>query len=119
MIRTCALTLLLLFAIGSVATLPSIVLGGSEEKESCDVHHTRLIKGTARMVYHFVPPDDDYVRDHREAKAKEFPNSNREFNGGCTGAPPGYPKVTDEIEVMYCPKCRAAEEKWLAEHPGE
>ena len=116
MIRTCAMALLLSFAVGSDTTLP-IVSGGSDEKESCAVHNNGLIRGTARMAYHFVPPDDDYVRAYRAAKGKEFPNSNLEFNGGCTGAPRGYPEITDEVEVTYCPKCRAAEEKWLTEHP--
>lgn len=116
MIRTSAVALLLLFVIGSGTTL-TLVSGSSDEKESCEVHDNGLIKGTAHMVYRFIPPDDDHIRAYRAAKAKEFPNSNREFNGGCAGAPLGYPEVTDEIEVMYCPTCRAAEEKWLTEHP--
>ena len=118
MTRTCAIALLLLFPVQCGTTLP-LVYGGGEEKESCEVHNNALIKGKARMVYHHIPPDDEYIRAYRAAAVKEFPNSNRVFNGGCTGAPLGYPEVTDEIEVTYCPKCRAAEEKWLAEHPRQ
>jgi hypothetical protein len=79
----------------------------------CDLHHVPFERGRVSVGYGawFGPPG------YYEA-VKHFPNAKFSWEAGCiirTDRETGEfaPKYA---EVLFCPKCRAAEEKWAAEH---
>jgi ankyrin repeat protein len=75
------------------------------EDQFCSLHHIQLQKDIVPIIY----GTGLYTYEYREA-SKSFPNSNKEYAGGCMGGGRYSPSTK---EVMYCPQCREAESKWI------
>src|SRR5438876_483499 len=73
----------------------------------CEVHDVRLKVDIVGLGYGLVLPCPAFER----AKDNLFPHSNRYVMGGCVVQP------ENAAEVLYCPKCRQAEARWLKAHP--
>jgi len=90
-----------------VLLCPVLLQAAETEQARCKVHHALLQKDKVRMTYGLLV----HTKEEWEAREKLFPNANREVNGGCL--------LSDikEVEVLYCPKCREAEDKWIKARP--
>jgi len=75
------------------------------EHKYCVIHDMKLQEDTVPIIYGHVYISEEY----REAW-KDFPNANTQSFGGCVSSQHS-PKTK---EVIYCPACRQAEEKWMA-----
>jgi ankyrin repeat protein len=71
----------------------------------CVVHHMRLQKGTATVLYGLP-----YISKEYQQAVKGFPNANTRVSGGCLVGRDS-PRTR---EVLYCPLCREAEATWTA-----
>jgi hypothetical protein len=71
----------------------------------CPVHGIWMVRCRVPIRYGDAVYIPSYVSRYNEA-AKSFPNSNRYAYGGMRTEP------ESETIVLYCPKCRRAEEAW-------
>lgn len=91
----------------SISDVGTRRVAGDDEVKICPVHHVPLQKETLKIAYGLVPGEAcDLIRD--KAAEQFFPYANSVVNGGCV-TDPDSPKTAD---VLYCPKCRAAEKAW-------
>ncbi|MFL6211247.1 MAG: energy transducer TonB [Pyrinomonadaceae bacterium] len=86
----------------------------------CPVHGDLLQKDTVEIVYGLLAERAGYDK----AQEKQFPYSNLWVGGGCVIMTEIDPCTGKEVQtspqraaVLYCPKCRIAEKRWLAQHP--
>jgi hypothetical protein len=112
--RKIGLLLLILCLVALSGSFAPRVSGNDDEKKTCEVHHIPLIAGKAWITYGLPELP---VGPYYKAKAKKFPNSNFEVNGGCVVDLTNPEKIKMEADVLYCPKCRIAEDKWWTKHP--
>jgi hypothetical protein len=98
-----------------VAAISGLTRGASADPETtCPVHKTEMKKDIVPAIYGLIFLDpEDYSDQYIRARKELFPNSNREYYGGCVIDR----NSTKTKEVTYCPRCREAEEQWGKEHP--
>jgi hypothetical protein len=107
--RLMSLTLLL------AACIIGLVRGAraDDPEMTCPVHKVEMKKGIVPAIYGLVLLNPgDYSEQYIRARRELFPNSNREYYGGCVIDR----NSTGTKEVMYCLRCREAEEQWGKEH---
>ena len=81
---------------------------------TCPVRKTVMKKDIVPVVYGLIVFDPfTYSDEYISARKELFPNSNREYEGGCVIDQ----NSTMSKEVLYCARCREAEEQWGQEHP--
>jgi hypothetical protein len=73
----------------------------------CKVHGVAMLQDNVKIAYGLVK----FPTGHYEAQKQYFPNSNRAFYAGCVRGPEEWKTV------LYCPKCRLAENEWLNKKP--
>ena len=90
----------------------------NSEEQRCSLHGNLLLRDKVEIVYGLV----GFREGYEKARTELFPNANSQAFGGCV--------VETEVscdgtriqispkyeEVLYCPKCRRAEEKWDKKH---
>ena len=82
----------------------------------CPIHQTALKRGKAEIRYglrNFGP--DGHIEEYCDAKRTLFPFANSWTPGGCVMRIPG-PRFE---KVIYCKKCREAEQAWLQEQHAQ
>jgi hypothetical protein len=85
-----------------------------DPETTCPFHKIEMKKDIVPVVYGLIFRNpEDYSDQYIRARKELFPNSNREYYGGCVLDR----NSTKMKEVMYCPRCREAEEQWGNEHP--
>jgi ankyrin repeat protein len=70
----------------------------------CAVHDMQLQEDTVPIIYGLIL----FTDEHLEA-SKNFPNARKYTLGGCVTTP----ESPETEEVLYCPSCREAEDKWI------
>jgi hypothetical protein len=74
--------------------------------KTCELHSEALLEGVASVRYDLFNGRNEYVR-----ATEQFPNAH---SFKLYGAGPRPKQQT--VKVLYCPKCRAAEQQWWAAH---
>jgi hypothetical protein len=107
-----------------IAILASALLVGCEERvadvpydahdsEICRVHGAGRLQAVVPMKYGYPKSDPPAIV---QAQRQAFPNAWLEVHGGCEQSfVPGHESPLQGT-VMYCPRCRDAEEKWRRQH---
>jgi hypothetical protein len=99
-----------------VAAISGLTRGAptDDPETTCPVHKAEMKKDIVPAIYGLILLDtEDYFEQYKRAREELFPNSNREYYGGCVIDR----NATKTKEVMYCPRCREAEEQWGRDHP--
>jgi hypothetical protein len=105
---------ILLSLIPLISTSFSAKAFSGNDDKVCDVHKIAMQKDVVSAVCGLIVLDPFYyTEEYLRARKEQFPNSNREYYGGCVVDQ----NSTPTKEVLYCPKCREAEEQWGKEHP--
>ncbi|MBC7930978.1 MAG: energy transducer TonB [Rubrivivax sp.] len=88
--------------------------------ENCPVHGLALMKDKVEIRYGLIEFKSNYLK----AEKKHFPFANTASYGGCIVEWEENPCDGKRVqrspkfaEVLYCPKCRAAQQKWAKAHP--
>jgi hypothetical protein len=86
----------------------------------CKVHHERLRRDRVTIIYGLTTSRPGYLRAEQDL----FPNANSEAFGGCVIETKLDPCTGTEVqlspkyaEVLFCPACRRAEQRWSKTHP--
>jgi hypothetical protein len=90
-----------------ISDVPTRSAAGNNEVTICPVHQVVLKKETLKIAYGLVPGEPCDL-NRAKAAAQLFPYANSVVHGGCV-TDSNSPKT---VEVLYCPKCRAAEKAW-------
>ncbi len=85
---------------------PSILRGGYIRIRVCPVHGEEMQTDVVKIRY----GECMFLPDYREAKHSLFPEANTVYYGGCIRLD------FTRAEVLYCRRCREAEEQWEKEH---
>lgn len=90
--------------------LPMILLPlkSVAENNLCTLHHETLKKDRVPIIYGEVQLDPE----KEKARENQFPYSNKVEYGGCEFSDESPKNKT----LLYCKKCRDAEEKWDNDH---
>jgi len=88
---------------------------GDEEKY-CEVHGTRLREDRVDIIYGLA-----VSKGYEQAEKTKFPHANAEILGDCLVETETCDGVERQLspkyaKVLYCPKCRLAQQKWLQAH---
>lgn len=76
----------------------------------CPLHHQRLRRGWVRVEYGDILKWNEYC----QARDQKFPDAHSVWFGGCMVGSKG------EIhEVIYCERCRQAEQQWRQQNWGK